>query len=118
MANYEEIKELKEKIKNNLGLVMSRVPEKTRKEFIEFAEGEFADDRGMALHYVWDCFKHYQQIINTQDTKLDYIINMIKNQQSQSPKIEERKMPQMLGRTNEKEVKEQHEQIEQIHRTK
>ena len=94
MADYNEIKELKEKIRNNLGLVMSRVPEKTRKEFIEFAEGEFADDRGMCLHYIWDCFKHYQQIINTQNTKLDYIINLL----SQSPKPEDKKVPQMLGK--------------------
>jgi hypothetical protein len=104
MVTIDEFKDLKEKIKNNLGLVMSRVPEKTRKEFIEFANGEFAEDYGMTLHYVWDCFKHYQQIINTQDTKLDYIINMIKN--LQSPKIEERKLPQMLGcEINTKEVK-------------
>ena len=110
MTNYEEIKALKEKIRNNLGLVMSRVPENTRKEFIEFAKGEFADDFGMTLHYIWDCFKHYQQIINTQDTKLDYIITMIKN--LQSPKIEERKLPKMLGnnQTIKKEVNEQDEQ--------
>jgi hypothetical protein len=104
MASYDEIKILKEKIRNNLGLVMSRVPETTRKEFIEFANGEFAEDYGMTLHYVWDCFKHYQQIINTQDTKLDYIITMIKNLQS-SPKSEEPKVPQMLGREIKKEVK-------------
>jgi hypothetical protein len=82
---------------------MSRVPEKTRTEFIEFANGEFADDYGMCLHYIWDCFKHYQQIINTMDTKLDYMISLLKN--IQSPKIETPKMPTMLGRT-EKEVKE------------
>jgi hypothetical protein len=102
LPTYEEIKILKEKIKNNLGLVMSRVPENTRKEFIEFANGEFAEDYGMTLHYVWDCFKHYQQIINTQDTKLDYIITMIKNLQS-FPKPEGIKLPTMLGREIKKE---------------
>jgi hypothetical protein len=97
MATYEDVKELKEQIRNNLGLVMSRVPEKTRAEFIEFANGEFASDYGCTLVFVWDCFKHYQQLINTQDTKLDYMINLIKNQQS--PKIETAKLPKMLGST-------------------
>jgi len=102
MATIDEVRDLKEKIRHNLGLVMSRVPEKTRAEFVEFAKGEFEDDYGMCLHYVWDMFKHYQQIINTQDTKLDYMISLLKNQQS--PKIEEVKLPKMLGST-EKEVK-------------
>jgi hypothetical protein len=94
---------LKEKIRNNLGLIMSRVPEKTRTEFIEFANGEFAGDYGCTLTFVWDCFKRYQQIINTQDTKLDYIITMLKNN---TPKIEERKVLKMLGRSNDtREVK-------------
>ena len=104
MADLNEIRELKEKIRNNLGLVMSRVPEKTRNEFIEFANGEFASDYGCTLVYVWDCFKHYQQIINSQDIKLDYMISLLKNQQS--PKIEGVKIPKMLG-NNYKEVKEE-----------
>jgi len=102
MTGMDEIKALKEKIRNNLGLVMSRVPEKTLAEFKEFAKGEFEDDYGMCLHYVWDYFKRSQQIINTQDAKLDYIITMIKNMPSQSL-ASGVKMPQMLGR-NEKEV--------------
>jgi len=103
MTTLDEVKELKEKIKNNLGLVMSRVPEPTRSQFIEFANGEFASDYGCTLVFVWNCFKHYQQIINTQDTKLDYMISLLKNQQS--PKIEGIKLPQMLGSTI-KEVKQ------------
>lgn len=94
MVTVDEVRELKEQIRNNLGLVMSRVPEKTRAEFIDFANGEFASDYGCTLVYVWDCFKHYQQIINTVDTKIDYMISLIK----QSPKTEEaRKLPKMLG---------------------
>ena len=102
MATLNEIKELKEKIRNNFGLVMSRVPEPTRSQFIEFANGEFAGDYGMTLLFVWDAFKHYQQILNTQDTKLDYMITLIKNMQS--PKIEEIKLPKML-QSNTREVK-------------
>jgi hypothetical protein len=95
LTSYEEIKDLKEKIRNNLGLVISRVPENTRKEFIEFAEGEFAGDYGLLLRELWECYKHYQQIINTQDTKLDYIISIIKNIQLQSK--EGPKVPKMLA---------------------
>ena len=106
MADLEDIKDLKEKIRNNLGLIISRVPEKTRNEFIEFANGEFAGDYGLLLRELWETYKHYQQIINSVDTKLDYLITMIKNQTS--PKIEEKKMPKMLGRKLNKqpEVKE------------
>ena len=94
MATVDDVKELKEKIRNNLGIVMSRVPEKTRKEFIEFADGEFAGDYGMTLHYIWDAFKHYQQIINTHDTKLDYIITLL-NQKTPESEV---KKPKMLGK--------------------
>jgi len=93
MATVDDVKDLKEKIRNNLGLVMSRVPENTRKEFIEFANGEFAEDYGMTLKYVWDCFKHYQQIINSQDIKLDYIITLIKK----TPETSEVRKPKMLS---------------------
>ena len=104
MTDLNEFKELKEQIRNNLGLVMSRVPEKTRKEFVEFANGEFASDYGCTLVFVWDCFKHYQQIINTQDTKLVYMISLLKNQQS--PKIEATKLPKMLGSITKEVEKE------------
>ena len=102
MPTLEEFKEINKNARAQ-GLVMSRVPEPTRSQFIEFANGEFAGDYGCTLVYIFDCFKHYQQIINTQDTKLDYIINMMKS--LSTPKIEERKLPKMLGENTEKEVK-------------
>jgi hypothetical protein len=103
MVTPEEFKEINNKARSQ-GLVMSRVPEPTRSQFIEFANGEFAGDYGCTLVYIFDCFKHYQQIINTQDTKLEYIINMLQNKTQ--PKIEGKKHPQMLGRETEKEVDE------------
>ena len=62
MTSIDEVKELKEKIRNNLGLVMSRVPDKTRKEFIEFANGEFAEDYGQALKWYIDQANEYQKV--------------------------------------------------------
>jgi hypothetical protein len=105
------IEEIKNRIKNQTGLVMSRVPEPTRSEFIEFANGEFAGDYGLLLRELWSCYKHYQQIINTQDTKLDYLITMVKNINISQPKPEGKMLPKMLGRKlTEREVDEQNEQ--------
>jgi hypothetical protein len=105
MPTIEEFNALKEKIKNK-GLVMSRVPENTRKEFIEFAEGEFAEDYGMCLNYIWDCFKHYQQIINSQDTKMNYIITMLEKMKPSNLSVkEEKKSPKFLApQLNSQEV--------------
>ena len=108
MATLDEVKEISNKLRTQ-GLVISRMPEPTRSQFIEFANGEFAGDYGCTLVYIFDCFKHYQQIINTQDTKLDYIIKMIQQTNNQ-PKTEV-KRPKFLGK-NTKEVDEQNEQTE------
>ena len=102
MATIDEIRDMNNKLRTN-GLVISRLPEPTRSQFIEFANGEFAGDYGCALVYVFDCFKHYQQIINSQEIKLDYIITMLKQTQ---PKIEGTKSPKFLGRETKKEVDE------------
>lgn len=101
MATIDEVREISNKLRTN-GLVISRLPEPTRSQFIEFANGEFAGDYGCTLVYVFDCFKHYQQIINTQDTKIDYIITMLKNQNINQPKSNGVKSPKFLGK-NEKE---------------
>jgi len=83
-TTIEEFKDLKEKILSSDKMFFARVPKRTKKEFIEFANGEFAEDYGMCLHFIWEAFKHYQQIINTQDTKLDYMIQLLKSQNTQS----------------------------------
>jgi very-short-patch-repair endonuclease len=90
-------KELVERINKfiNESLEIIGIPQKTYDQFIEFSNGEFDGDYSKTLVYVWECFKHYQQIINTQDTKLDYMISLLKNQNQ--PKIEGTKLPKMLG---------------------
>ncbi len=48
-------------LKNNKRrLVISRVPENLKKEFIEFANQEFCEDYGMALRWLWDQAWEYQ----------------------------------------------------------
>jgi len=44
------------------GIVMSRVPERTRNEFIEFAENEFCDDRGMCFKWLFTQAMEYQKM--------------------------------------------------------
>ena len=79
----------------NTTLEFETIPYNTKKEFTEFMNGEFEGNAGMTLHYVWECFKHYQQIINTQDTKIDYMISLLQN--INVPKSEpKRQFPQML----------------------
>jgi hypothetical protein len=95
MNEPKDVKELAAILK--LRLNISRVPEPTRSQFIEFANGEFAGDYGMCLMFIWDAFKHYQQIINTQDTKIDYLINMVEQLKSNSSASEPaKKQPRFL----------------------
>lgn len=60
--NRKEFDEIVLKKTKEKGLIMSRVPEKTRLEFIKFAEEEFADDRGMLLKKLMDDYKEYAKL--------------------------------------------------------
>ena len=44
------------------GLIMSRVPDKTREEFIKFAEDNFAGDYGMLLCWCYNQAVEYQKV--------------------------------------------------------
>ena len=67
----------KEDILNKIkadNLVMSSVPKKTKEEFTQFAQEEFADNYGASLKYIWDMYKLFVMVIENFDSKLDYII--------------------------------------------
>jgi len=49
----EEIEQLRKRISEN-SLGISRVPKKTKFEFIQFADAEFCSDYGMTLKYLMD----------------------------------------------------------------
>lgn len=66
------------------GLVIGRIPKKTKKEFILFAEEEFEDDYGMALKYIWDNFKIWALYFNNLDFKLDKILASLDNKEEDS----------------------------------
>ena len=63
---------------------MSSVPKKTRDEFVKFAEEEFADNYGACLKYVWDNFKLWKLFFENIDLKLDRILMLLENNQTQS----------------------------------
>lgn len=107
MPTEEEINGLvlREKEKS---LHISRIPRKTKEEFVAFAEEEFAGDYGMLIKWLMDLAKDsifYKQNV---DTKLNYIIQMLETEQSTASQEEE---PEVItkrmvsGRILKKEVK-------------
>lgn len=68
---------LKEKEKS---IRISRVPKRIKDSFIAYAEEEFEGDYGMTLKYLWDKYEESLYIINNFDTKLDYLIELSKNE--------------------------------------
>ena len=58
-------------------LSISRVPKKTKEEFIAFANEEFEEDYGMCLKHVWDSFKMWKLYFENIDMKLDNILNRV-----------------------------------------
>jgi len=56
----DDVREKIEKIREKVGvnsLYISRIPEKTKKEFQEFATAEFCGDYGMLLKHLFDFYK-------------------------------------------------------------
>ena len=53
-----KVEKIKEKIKNS-GIVISRVPTKTKDHFIKLADEDFAGDYGMTLKFLCDLYKGY-----------------------------------------------------------
>lgn len=64
------------------GLIISRVPQRIRDNFTKFAEDEFADDRGMALKYLWDIYELWSIFMQNWEFKLNYIVEKLENQKS------------------------------------
>lgn len=89
-------------------LNISRVPKKTREEFVKFAEEEFEGDYGMLLREVWEKYKEYSMVQQTFDTKINYIIQLLEKEQntaSQEEEPEKKTIKLLDGRKVEKEVK-------------
>ena len=84
-------------------LNISRVPKKTREEFIEFANAEFEEDYGMTLKHVWDNFKMWKIFFENMDYKLNNILEKV-SQIENEKKPEEDSITMLNGRRVKKEV--------------
>ena len=107
MPNKEEMQEivLREKEKS---LHISRLPKRTKEEFVKYAKDEFAGDYGLLLRELWEKYKDYSMIQQTFDVKLNYIIQLLENEKStasQERKPEKKIITFLDGRKVEKEVK-------------
>jgi len=67
---------LREKEKS---LHISRIPTKTKKEFIQFAEEEFSGDYGMLLRELWESYKTNQNLFQGMDSKINYILQILQS---------------------------------------
>lgn len=70
-------------------LSISRVPKKTKKEFVEFANEEFEEDYGMCLKYVWDNFKLWKLFFENMNMKLDNILTLVSKPKQETEGITE-----------------------------
>ena len=90
------------------GLMISRVPEIARSEFIDLSTSEFAGDYGMALKHLLDHYKLFQYVITNFDSKLDKIIHILESKDSEkNPEKKVREIKFLSGRkvNIEQEVK-------------
>jgi len=97
----EEFKEivLRDKEKR---LSISRVPKKTKEEFVAFANEEFEEDYGMCLKYVWDNFKMWKMLFENMNFKLDNILETISQPQPTNQPEQKESITLLIGKKIEK----------------
>lgn len=80
MESNEKIDGIRKRIsKKEPEYSISRIPDKVRKEFTEFANKEFCSDRGMALKFLWD---FYTGVISTGTEHLEIELSVQKERQN------------------------------------
>lgn len=86
----EEVKKvmMKEKEKS---LRISRIPQRIRDNFMQFANDEFEGDYGMALKFIWDKYEEFLYILNNFDVKLDYLIELQRREDKNEQSVKVRK---------------------------
>jgi hypothetical protein len=71
------------------GLVISRIPQRTKNQFTEIAKAEFCDDYGMCLKWLLDYAITFQPLIER--------VNKLEKQFAEINKDESKKEKKMLG---------------------
>jgi len=89
MVEQEKLEEIKRKVIQG-GIYISRVPKKTRNEFIEWAKLDFVGDYGMALKWLMDfrsgLLNSPNQILMEQMEVLANEIEQLKSVPQEKPK--------------------------------
>jgi len=107
METNEKIENIRTRI-TTPAFSISRIPDKTRKEFMDFADKEFCSDRGMALKHIWDC---YNGLITTGVEHLEVELDIVRSKVEElTTKIlslengdedKEKEKPKRLGKKKE-----------------
>ena len=92
----DKIKQIQEKVKSS-GIVISRVPNKTRDDFVAIADLEFAGDYGLLLKYLLEQAIEYQSMKATFFENIDMKLNHIIENISQSEQKEQDKVIKTLS---------------------
>jgi len=103
MGHDEKIDNIRKRITGEPALSISRIPEKTRLAFIQFADDDFCSDRGMCLKFLVD---NYQGLITTGIEHIEIELSIYKERieslgarlsKLEQPKEEEVKKKKRLG---------------------
>lgn len=69
--------EIIDSIKNRPDLVINRLPQKTRQDFIKFADEEYCSDYGFALKHLFD---FYTGVLNVGNEHLEAELNTLREE--------------------------------------
>lgn len=99
----DQLERVKEETSTDRSLYMGRVPEKTKKAFIELAEDEFCGDYGMTLKWLIDREMIRAELYDYVNEKIGEVwshLEMIKagfTDESEKEKTPEEKEPETVG---------------------
>jgi len=97
----DKIKEIHEKVKSN-GIVINRIPKKTKDEFVAIANEEFSEDYGMCLKWCIEQALEYQSIkitfFENIDMKLNDILEKVSQNEQKEKKPEVKSIRMISGR--------------------
>jgi len=83
----ERVKEFKENVEKKF-LVINRIDPKVRQAFVDLSNDGFCGDYGQVLHWLMEQANEYQfmktQIFGDVDIKLNYIINLLENNENKT----------------------------------
>jgi hypothetical protein len=102
----EEMMELRQKILQK-GLVINRVPQNLKANFLALAENDYSDDYGLTLKAVFDEAMEYRKIkglffaglgrMDAIETKLMQLDNQVLQMNQQKPATEEKKGVKLMS---------------------